>query len=131
MFLNVEVIESIVPMVIMTGMFALIFGIVYIRSRENMAMIEKGMNPRDHKAGPRPFIYLKYALLFVGAGIGLFSAYFIERSYPYMAHTPSGELYYKNNPALYFALIAVGGGIGLVISFLIEKKYWLNRKKED
>jgi hypothetical protein len=123
--------EDLVPMVIMTGMFAMIFGIAYIRSRENMAMIEKGLNPRMNSGGPRPFVYLKYGLLLVGAGIGLLTAYFIDRSYPYMAHTPSGQLYYKNNPAIYFALIAVGGGLGLVVSFLIEKKYWLDKKREE
>ena len=32
-------IGDLIPMVVMTGMFAMIFGIVYIRSRENMALM--------------------------------------------------------------------------------------------
>ena len=59
-------IESIVPMVVMTGMFAMIFGIVYLKSRENLALIEKGMNPKQNKASPKPFLNLKWGLLLIG-----------------------------------------------------------------
>lgn len=72
--------ENLVPMVVMTGMFAMIFGIVYIRSRENMAMIEKGLNPRLKDVSPRPFANLKWGLLFLGAGVGLLFAYIIDRT---------------------------------------------------
>ena len=55
----------------------LIFGIAYMRTRENLAMIEKGMNPKESvKSRPAPFRYLKWALLFIGAGIGLFFAFY-------------------------------------------------------
>ena len=73
-------VESLVPMVVMTGMFAMIFGIVYIRSRENMAMIEKGLNPRTGKTTPRPYVSLKYGLLLIGCGLGLISAYTIDHT---------------------------------------------------
>jgi uncharacterized protein DUF6249 len=124
-------IEEMVPIVVCTGMFALIFGIVYIRSRENMALIERGMNPRNATTGPRPFVYLKYGLLLVGSGFGLLAAYFIDCNVSHTAVTPGGQVYYKENPAIYFALIAIGGGLGLIVSFLIEKKYWLDRKKDE
>ena len=71
--------ENLVPMVIMTGMFAMIFGIAYVRSRENMAMIEKGLNPKT-KAIPRPFVSLKHGLLLMGAGMGLLCAYIIDHT---------------------------------------------------
>ena len=65
-------------MVVMTGMFAMIFGIVYIRSRENMALIEKGLNPRTRDVRPRPFVNLKWGLLLIGSGLGLLFAYIID-----------------------------------------------------
>jgi hypothetical protein len=123
--------ETLVPIVLFTTMFAMVFGIVYIKSRENMAMIERGMNPRVNNSGPRPFLYLKYGLLLIGAGIGLFLAYFIDSAYPHKVYTPEGHVYYSDNPAVYFALIGIGGGLGLVISFFIEKKYWLDKKKDE
>ena len=123
--------ENIIPMVIMTGMFAMIFGIVYIKSRENLALIEKGINPKNNNTGPRPFVYLKYGLLLVGSGLGLLIAYFINSAMDHSALTPGGHVYYTDNPAIYFALIAIGGGAGLVVSFMIEKKYWIDKRKDQ
>ncbi len=73
-------IGDLIPMVIMTGMFAMIFGITYIRSRENMAMIEKGLNPRNKDPRPRPFINLKWGLLLIGSGFGLLLAFIIDNT---------------------------------------------------
>ena len=39
-------VEIIVPILICLGAFAMIFGIVYLRTRENLAMLEKGFNPK-------------------------------------------------------------------------------------
>lgn len=109
----------------------MIFGIVYLRTRENMALIEKGMNPRNNKSGPRPFVYLKYGLLLIGAGAGLLIAYFVDKHVDHRAFTPEGHVYYNDNPALYFALVGIGGGLGLVCSFLIEKRYWIDKQKDE
>jgi len=123
--------HEMVPIVLFTTMFGMIFGIYYIRSKENMAMLEKGLNPRIKDDRAQPFIYLKYGCLLLGAGLGLLAAYFIDGNVNHKAITPGGEVYDKDNPAIYFALIAIGGGLGLVVSFLIEKKYWRDKKKED
>ena len=69
---------DLIPMVVCTGMFAMIFGIVYIKSRENMAMIEKGINPKQTKYRPRPFVNLKWGLLLLGCGLGLLTAFMID-----------------------------------------------------
>ena len=37
--------EALVPITMFAGGFAMVFGIVYLRTRQNLAMIEKGMNP--------------------------------------------------------------------------------------
>lgn len=125
-----DVSENIVPMVVMTGMFAMIYGIAYIRSKENMSMIEKGLNPRLKDTSPKPFANLKWGLLALGAGIGMLTAYFIDMNISHKRISPGGEEYYHDNPAIYFALIAIGGGLGLVISYVIEKKHWLDRNKQ-
>src|SRR3954466_2542783 len=68
---------SLFLIVMFTGFFAMIFGIVYLGTRQNMAMIEKGINPKEksRKSAPR---YLKWALLFIGAGLGLFAAFLVH-----------------------------------------------------
>lgn len=104
--------ELLVPILIPLGAFAMVFGIVYLRTRENMAMIEKGMNPKQYANLPAPFKSLKNGLLFLGAGVGLLVAYFLDHNMSYRG----------GNEAIYFACIAIGGGLGLVASYAMEKK---------
>ena len=64
--------------------FAAIFGIVWVvvsaRNRERMAMIEKGVSPKDFLAERRPNSYgiVKWALLLAGLGFGLFIGSLLE-----------------------------------------------------
>jgi hypothetical protein len=99
------------------GGFAMILGIVYLTKRENLAMIEKGMNPKEFANRPAPYKNLKWGLLLIGAGIGLTLAYMTTQ---YILHD-------YENPALWIALTAVGGGVGLVGSYKIEKKELLDK----
>jgi hypothetical protein len=115
--------EVLIPITIFAGGFAMIFGIVYLKTRENMAMIEKGMNPKDKTNRPAPFRSLKAGLLLLGSGIGLFAAYMIDT----FAIRTDYRFDHHDNPALYFSLIGIGGGLGLVVSYLIEKKHWLDK----
>lgn len=95
--------------------FAAIFGIVFVvaqaRNRERMAMIEKGVNPKDFMTDRRPNSYgiLKWALLLVGIGFGLFIGSVLE------TYTSINE-----EPA-YFASALFFGGAGLFAAFMIAK----------
>lgn len=99
------------------GLFALLFGIRYLYNKENMSMIEKGMDPKLNRNRPAPYANLKWGLLLLGSGIGLALAYIITQ---YLLHD-------HENPALWFAFIAIGGGCGLVGSYRIEKKELLDK----
>ncbi len=77
-------------------------------------MIERGMDPRRYKPQTAPFQNLKWGLLLIGAGIGLFLAYLLDRTVFIKTQ--------DDNEAIYFALIAIFGGTGLFLSYLIEKK---------
>ncbi|HVW96350.1 MAG TPA: DUF6249 domain-containing protein [Mucilaginibacter sp.] len=102
-----------------TALFAMIFGIVYLAKRERMAMIERGMDPRRYKPQSAPFQTLKWGLLLIGAGAGLFFAYLLDHTvFKHMTNGFDDD----GNVAIYFALIAVFGGAGLFLSFLMEKK---------
>ncbi|RVU00383.1 hypothetical protein EOD41_12960 [Mucilaginibacter limnophilus] len=97
------------------GFLALIFGAVYLRNKERMAMIERGMDPRGgQKPTPSPYVYLKWAMLLIGSGVGLLFASVFTRTI-----LVGNE---AENTGIYFALIFIFGGIGLLISHLIEKK---------
>ena len=107
------------------ALFAMIFGIRYLRNRENMAMIEKGLDPKLNQHRPAPYTNLKWGLLLVGAGAGLLLAYFLHE-YVLVVRDKYG-VNNDDNPAIYFALIAMGGGIGLISSYRIEKKELLQK----
>ena len=119
--------EVLVPITICGGTFAMIFGIVYLKTRQNLAMIDKGMNPKEFANRPAPYKNLKWALLLIGSGIGLFVAYLLD-NYVLQQNAPSGYNDHHGNAAIYFALIAIGGGLGLFGSYKIEKKWWDDNK---
>ena len=110
--------ESLFPNLGSLGAFAMVFGIVYLRTRENMALIERGKDPRS----ARPYRTLKTGLLFLGAGIGLLIANIIDRNFP-QGH--------DENAPIYFALIAIGGGLGLLASYSMEKKATMKGRETE
>jgi hypothetical protein len=106
--------------------FAMLFGLRYMSNKENMAMIEKGLNPKI-KPQPAPFRNLKWGLLLVGAGLGLFVAYLLDNTLLYKVGHDHDETN-GANVAIYFALIAIGGGVGLISSYRIEKRELLDKQ---
>ena len=115
--------------VMFVSFFACIFGIYYMKTRQNLSMIEKGMNPKQFVNRPAPYKNLKWALLLIGAGAGLFVAYFLDN---YVLIEPN-QFSYNNgrDVPIYFALIAIGGGLGLFASYKMEKKWWDDNKMND
>jgi len=115
-----------IPILVPISMFAMVFGIVYLSKRERMAMIERGMDPRLNKpkSSGHNTIALTSGLLLIGAGIGLFLAYWLD-------HTVFKSFNEEDNPAIYFALIAIFGGAGLFLSYHIEKKDTIKREETE
>jgi len=105
--------------IVFIAAFVLLFGLFYLRNRENMAMIEKGINPKEFVSRPAPYRNLKWGLLLVGAGLGLFLAYIMHT---YVLHIDD------ENPVMYFSLIGICGGLGLIASYWIEKKQTLDKE---
>ncbi len=116
--------EVLVPVTMFAGGFAMVFGIVYLKTRQNLAMIEKGMNPKEFANRPAPYKNLKWALLLIGAGIGLFCAFILDN----YVLASSADLHDGQNVPIYFSLIAIGGGLGLFGSYRMEKKWWDDNK---
>ncbi|MBS1620155.1 MAG: hypothetical protein JSS80_00840 [Bacteroidetes bacterium] len=119
-----------VAVLVPLGFFLLVFGVIYMYKRENLAMIEKGMNPKINPNRPAPYRNLKWALLLTGAGCGLLLAFILDTyilPHSYVTRTFDGNTYTDRTDqatAIYFALIAIGGGLGLFGSYRLEKKWW-------
>ncbi len=104
--------EILIPLIVMATLFGIVFVVITARNRERMAMIEKGVNPRDFLAPQKNQSHgvLKWALLLVGLGFGLFIGSILE------TYTRINE-----EPA-YFASALFFGGIGLAIAYLIVRR---------
>jgi hypothetical protein len=120
-----DVIAVFIPILVSLGAFAMVFGIRYLQNKENIAMIEKGMNPKLIEKRPTPYRNLKWGLLLLGAGVGLFAAYLLDNFVFYRTHNGFDN---DANVAIYFALIAIGGGVGLISSYRIEKRELLDKQ---
>ena len=112
-----------VPITLFICAFALAFGIRYFINKEKMALIERGIDPSSQRGTPKPFLSLKFGLLFVGLGLGLLVALFTAKAL-------FGDNMKVEKPqivAVYFGSVFIFGGLGLIVSYLIEKK-WLDRQ---
>ena len=115
-----------IPIIFFTGLFAMIFGIYYLRNKERMAMIERHINPSAPQLPTKRkeinVTALQFGLLLMGSGLGLFIAFLLDE----LVFTNRSN--YVDSTPIYFALIAIFGGLGLFISYLIERK---SEQKKD
>lgn len=91
--------------------FAAVYGIffLFIRKKERMALLDRGMDPRSFENQNTNFSTLKYGLLLTGVGLGILLANII---------VAVGAM--DDEPA-YFSFVALFGGIALIVDYLIEK----------
>ncbi len=119
--MDTENLALLMVIIVSLGLFFMIFGIVYLNKREKLAMIERGMDPRSYKPQSAPYQNLKWGLLLIGSGLGLFLAFILDHS---VFHNLDFE---DNRFFLYLSLIAIFGGAGLFLSYRIEKKEVLDK----
>lgn len=110
--METEVLAIMIPII---AIISAVTMVVYLRKFENierMSMIEKGVDPSlftKKQRSSNSSGTLRAALLFMGAGLGLLIAYFLDRAYD-MEHIA------------YFSMIFIFGGLGLGAAYLVEEK---------
>ncbi len=117
--------EIIVPIFLFGGTAAVLWKYFDGRHKERMAMVEKGVNPSNLKS-VTPFRLwqgnllsnLKWGLLLVFAGIGLFVGHQLENNYGY------------NEETAIFGSILIAGGLALVIFYIFAARKE-KKEKED
>lgn len=110
-----EVIGVMIPIIVGLGAFMMVWGIRYLENKENMALIERGMEPmnRRRRRQADPSRTLKNGLMFIGAGLGLLLAIVVTKTFG----MEEGE-----RVGVFFALIAIFGGLGMLGAYLYERK---------
>ncbi len=111
--------DDIKHIVISLGAFSGIFGIVYVflmtRSRERMAMIERGVDASIFSGNNSISPTLKFGMLFVGVAIGMLTGSVLHDYYGFGSVTS------------FLAMVFLFGGISLILNFIIEQR--LTKKK--
>lgn len=94
------------------SLFAMVFGIVYlvVRRKERLAMIEKGVDLQSIEPEKRVPSSLKWGMLFVGIGLGIFVGRLLS------LYTCLGE------PEAFFSMVFMFGGTSLILYHLIARK---------
>jgi hypothetical protein len=120
--MNPEIIALSLPIIVSLGAFLMIWGNRYLQNKENMAMIERGMEPKSpyekymENRGSRrinPSNILKNGMILLGSGLGLLLATMITTIF---------DMHGDNAISIYFSLIAIFGGLGMLGAYFYERR---------
>ena len=102
--------DILIPLIVFAAAFGIVYVVITARNRERMSLIEKGINPLEYKQKTSSTAIIKWALLLVGVGLGLFIGSLLD-AYTNIPDEPA-----------YFACALLFGGLGLTLAYLISKK---------
>ncbi len=108
-------VEIIVPVVLFLSVAAVLIVYRKFTNEERIALVEKGADAKMFNKDSNARPVLRFALLFIGAGIGLLVGTMLD---------DAGF----NEDTAYFSMIFLFGGLGLLIAYLIERK---DEKKKE
>ncbi len=114
-----EIIAVMIPIVALICALTMIIFLRYYENVERMAMIDKGLNPYQNKPKQRlnPSVTLRFALLSIGAGIGILFGNILTNT------TGIAE------EVAFFSMILIFGGMGLLASYIVELR--MSKKEEQ
>jgi hypothetical protein len=106
-------IAVLLPIIITLGAFLMIWGTRYLENKENMALIERGLEPRLNRRPADPSRTLKGGMVLFGAGVGLILALTVSKA------MGLGE---EDRVAIFFGLIAICTGLGMLVAYAYERR---------
>eukprot|EP00764_Aduncisulcus_paluster_P010099 gnl/Carplike_NY0171/3451_a4658_535.p1 GENE.gnl/Carplike_NY0171/3451_a4658_535~~gnl/Carplike_NY0171/3451_a4658_535.p1 ORF type:complete len:119 (+),score=7.50 gnl/Carplike_NY0171/3451_a4658_535:36-359(+) len=91
------------------GFFLALFAILYVywttRTKERLALIDKGADASIFKEGDSKYVLLKWGIFLIALAVGVISGYAL-----------SGVI---DEVAAFFTMILFCGGLGLIVAYLV------------
>ncbi|HZH70967.1 MAG TPA: DUF6249 domain-containing protein [Mariniphaga sp.] len=102
------------------GFFLALFAILYVywttRSKERLALIDKGADATIFKSRPSKYALLKWGIFLIGAAVGVITGYALSTVI--------------NEVVAFFSMIFLFGGIGLIVAYFITRKLTVKEENE-
>jgi len=94
------------------GFFLALFAILYVywttRTKERLALVEKGMDAGIFKGECSKFVLLKWGIFMIAIAIGVVTGFALSRVI--------------NEVVAFFTMILLTGGIGLIVAYMVTNK---------
>ncbi len=91
------------------GFFLALFAILYVywttRTKERLALIDKGSDASIFKVGESKYALLKWGIFLIALSVGVISGYALSSVI--------------NEVAAHFSMILFCGGLGLIVAYLV------------
>jgi len=96
-----------VPISFFLALFAILYVYWTTRTKERLALVEKGMDAGIFKGECSQYVLLKWGIFLIALSIGVISGFALSSV--------------MNEVAAFFVMILLFGGIGLIVAFWVTK----------
>jgi hypothetical protein len=97
-----------VPVAFFLTIFAILYVYYTTRTKERLALIEKGVDANIFKTEPSKYALLKWGIFLIALAIGVITGYALSNVI--------------NEVAAFFTMILLFGGLGLIVAHFITNK---------
>lgn len=94
-----------VPLAFFLALFAILYVYWTTRTKERLALIEKGVDASVFKTDCNKYALVKWGIFLIFAAVGVFTAHLLAQVF--------------NEVAAYFSMILFFGGVGLIIAYFV------------
>ena len=94
-----------VPLSFFLGLFAILYVYWTTRTKERLALVEKGVDAGIFKVGGSKYVLLKWGIFMIALAVGVISGYALANVI--------------DEVAAFFTMILLFGGIGLIMAYII------------
>ena len=97
-----------VPLAFFLALFAILYVYWTTRTKERLALIEKGVDASVFKTECSKYVLVKWGIFLIFAAVGVFTAHLLSQVF--------------NEVAAYFTMILFFGGAGLIVANIVTIK---------